>query len=511
MVTLNPEGSPNLFDGDVSEDDTVTSSTQRPPDPPEPAPTQAPEPKPVPTRYGPFAVLVQNGNLDSFKIDRVMLENERLDLPFGRDPGVSGIQAVGTDAATASRTHVLLQHDPDTRIVKWVNMSGVLPATVQRFPESVLLPPTADQSGKGGETAASCGDRVKLGSTTIKILKCTREAPPGATEHDLARTGVLPSRTPGGGTLAPVPEAPEEPEEPDHGDQDPGDQEPFRNERCDTRASGDVSEARQTAKVRAKVLARLAELEAVFARCKADVEAADQAKDILPTYARAMGQAVRIAKKHLADDQLRNKQGSRKQQKMLRDAEARRFQSASRGLPTAAGRAVITTHGATRVGEAASAQAKRRARNPSQHPCMFWNHKDPKLRTKCAGDDCPFLHESPAAQQKPRCVTLHEDQSTGTVKCWKSQGYGFISPDDGGDDIYVHHSGLSGGTDLTQGAMVQYTAIADPRSEGKLKAIRVQGATHKRRRDVRDNGAKGGKRKALGTIRGKNHSGKKRR
>jgi CspA family cold shock protein len=49
----------------------------------------------------------------------------------------------------------------------------------------------------------------------------------------------------------------------------------------------------------------------------------------------------------------------------------------------------------------------------------------------------------------------------GTVK-WFSQenGYGFISPDDGGEDLFVHHTGIEGTgfKSLEEGAKVTYEA-----------------------------------------------------
>ncbi len=60
----------------------------------------------------------------------------------------------------------------------------------------------------------------------------------------------------------------------------------------------------------------------------------------------------------------------------------------------------------------------------------------------------------------------------GTVKWFNGQkGYGFIQPDDGSKDVFVHISaveraGLSG---LSEGQKVSYEPVAD-RKTGKLSA-----------------------------------------
>ena len=56
--------------------------------------------------------------------------------------------------------------------------------------------------------------------------------------------------------------------------------------------------------------------------------------------------------------------------------------------------------------------------------------------------------------------------ATGTVKCFNdSKGFGFITPADGGKDVFVHHSAIegSGFKSLTEGQKVQYEVQQSPK------------------------------------------------
>ncbi len=66
--------------------------------------------------------------------------------------------------------------------------------------------------------------------------------------------------------------------------------------------------------------------------------------------------------------------------------------------------------------------------------------------------------------------------NNGTVKWFnEAKGYGFISNDNGGDDVFVHFSAIQseGFKTLSEGQKVTYDTETDSRN-GKLRAVNVQ-------------------------------------
>ncbi|MCC7274900.1 MAG: cold-shock protein [Alphaproteobacteria bacterium] len=66
----------------------------------------------------------------------------------------------------------------------------------------------------------------------------------------------------------------------------------------------------------------------------------------------------------------------------------------------------------------------------------------------------------------------------GTVKWFNSQkGYGFIQPDDGSKDVFVHISAVerAGMSSLNEGQKVAYEVVADRRT-GKASAENLRAA-----------------------------------
>lgn len=78
----------------------------------------------------------------------------------------------------------------------------------------------------------------------------------------------------------------------------------------------------------------------------------------------------------------------------------------------------------------------------------------------------------------PLSIRCFSDSITsGTVKWFDvKKGFGFIIPDDGTDDVFVHQTAIhaEGFRSLAEGEPVEFTTMEDP-SNGKIKAQNVTG------------------------------------
>ena len=66
--------------------------------------------------------------------------------------------------------------------------------------------------------------------------------------------------------------------------------------------------------------------------------------------------------------------------------------------------------------------------------------------------------------------------NNGTVKWFNAEkGYGFISNDNGGEDVFVHFSAIQadGFRTLEEGRKVTFETETDPKDSSKLRAVNV--------------------------------------
>jgi CspA family cold shock protein len=111
--------------------------------------------------------------------------------------------------------------------------------------------------------------------------------------------------------------------------------------------------------------------------------------------------------------------------------------------------------------------------------CEWWR---PAARFQAAAISFPVLdlpEFSSREFQIPRIIWGREEfpmRQTGTVKFFNhSRGFGFITPDDGGKDVFLHISALqkSGLAAPDEGARVSFETEPDRRGKGP-QAINVQ-------------------------------------
>src|SRR5688572_24779959 len=87
-------------------------------------------------------------------------------------------------------------------------------------------------------------------------------------------------------------------------------------------------------------------------------------------------------------------------------------------------------------------------------------------------------HRCAPAKRSGECEQKETGMPTGTVKWFnETKGYGFIQPDQGGKDVFVHVSAVerSGMRGLAEGMKISYEVQADRRT-GKESAVDLKTA-----------------------------------
>lgn len=85
-----------------------------------------------------------------------------------------------------------------------------------------------------------------------------------------------------------------------------------------------------------------------------------------------------------------------------------------------------------------------------------------------------FATQQPALHSAAALSSATSGPMTGVVRAWyEERGFGFIAPDNGSQDVFIHRKQLVEGQTLHQGARVQFELSTSNSSSGKPAASRV--------------------------------------
>jgi cold shock protein len=94
---------------------------------------------------------------------------------------------------------------------------------------------------------------------------------------------------------------------------------------------------------------------------------------------------------------------------------------------------------------------------------------------KLSDSECPVGADARDVQRRSNAGRSIPMAMTGTVKFFNGErGYGFIKPDDGGRDVFVHITAVerAGLKDLTEGQRITFDVEPDKKGKGP-KAVNL--------------------------------------